>query len=415
MARKRTGPKPIRIEALGLWYANIGPPDKNGRAKRVYAPKSIDTEAKAWAWLSERLAKVEAEKILGTDPTVFALTELWLAWSDRRASEGHITRKEYVNRCTHVALFREAAVGGRPVGGILAREFTSAELSAVVDGWRSRYSGQYVANVVRSIKAAWKWGSDRVAGRVPLRLLPEHTLASYRPPAVPRRVDRYVEPEVIRAFERWAWSRARSSAGYSRRFDRLFLLLFRFCRLTGARPGEACRLTWSMIDWRSRLIVIPPELHKTGKKTGRAREIQLTRPVLRLLEKIEALRGRHPEFVFTHRRGKGSALRGEVDPEAGEPWPDGSSASKRLLRLRRECIASGAVPGLEDVGPKRLVLYTARHVYASEALMAGLTSTDTAELLGNSAAMIESTYGHVTAEHRRRLAEFLADGKKARQ
>jgi site-specific recombinase XerD len=61
------------------------------------------------------------------------------------------------------------------------------------------------------------------------------------------------------------------------------------------------------------------------------------------------------------------------------------------------------------------VLYTARHVYASEALMAGLTSTDTAELLGNSAAMIESTYGHVTAEHRRRLAEFLADGKKARQ
>lgn len=409
MAKKRKagGLKPIWIEATALWYANLGPPGANGRAKRIYAPKSVDSETKAWRWLEEQLAARAARKVEAEDPTVFGLSQYWLAWSEKRANESHITRKEYVNRCTHLTLLWEAKISGALVRDLRARDFTEAELSVVVDGWRSSYSGQYIANVVRTVKACWKWGADRIAGRVPLRLLQEHTLAGYRPPAVPRRVDRYVEPAVIRSFHRWAWGLARRSPGYSKRFDRLYLWLVRFCGLTGARPGEACRLTWSMVDLTAGVVVIPAASHKTGKKTGRDREIQITRPVARMLRAVEKLEGRHPTHVFTHRRGKGAEYRGEGSAQAGEPWPDGSSASKRLLKLRRLAMTTNAVEGLVDVGPKRLIQYTGRHVYASNALMNGLTSSETAELLGNSAKMVEDVYGHVQRGHRQRLAEAL--------
>lgn len=426
MAKKRKagGVRPILIPSLGHWYANIGE-TVNGRSKRVYAPKAVQTERQAWDWLKAKLDERDARRIDRNDPTVFGVCDLFAKWSLRRAEEGGISKKEALNRRTHLTLVYDSEIDGKSIRDMRAREFTAAELGVVVEGWsRGGYEPQYIANVVRTAKAAWKWASDRVPGRDPIRLLDEHTLQGFRPPPVPRGVDRFVEPEIIRRFMRWAWADARRAPGFSKRFDRLFLLMFRFCYLTGARPGEACRLTWEHIRWDVGVVVIPPAEHKTGKKTGKTREIQLTPPVVRLLQAIgggispdwhapmsgpkvwPGLDGRHPTHVFTHRRGRFHETRGDAFPESGEPWASGEVASQRMRKLRRQAIAAG-VKGILDVGPKRLVAYTNRHVYASNALMKGLTTSQTAELLGNSAKMVEDVYGHIQRGHVAELAKDL--------
>jgi integrase len=407
MAKKRKmgGVKPIHIEKLNLWYANIGEV-VNGRAKRVYAPKSVDSEKAAWKWLEDRQAEQAARQVDRADPDVLGLANLYLDWSRERSEAGHITRKEYVNRRTHLLLLTETQVGGRSFAKMKARQFTSTELGSLVEVFQGDgYSPQYIANVVRTAKGCFKWASDRVAGRVPARILEENDVKDYSPPAVPRPPDRYVESEVIRRFLRWAWAKARRSPGHSKRFDRLYLLLFRFCYLTGARPGEACRLTWPMVHWKDQVVIIPPSEHKTGKKTGKPREIQITTPVARLLRAIERLEGRHPSHVFTHRRGKGGG-NPDGSAQAGDPWTNAEAAGKHMAKLRLLAIEAG-VEGLVATGPKKLVQYTNRHVYASDALMDGMTSSEAAELLGNSAAMVESRYGHIQRSHTRRRAEEM--------
>lgn len=408
-----------RRHASGLWYAAIGERQADGRARREYAPRSVASEREAWRWLEKSLAERAAKRVRTVDVSVFWLCQLYLQDAESRVREGHdspesddgrISPHNYRCKVSNLTLAWETppAPGDEPIRDRPASSIGAADLDGMVAAWRrAGYSPGYVRTLVRTLRTVYRWGARDVAGREPSRLLESDPLAGYVAPKVPRPPDRFVESATVRRFLRWAWARARLSPSHkaaARKFDRIFLLGFRVAMLTGVRPGEAFRLRWAAIDWGKAVAVFPG---KATWKTGRKRVVELTPPVLRILRALERLPGRHPEFVFTHMRGKGAESRGELDRRAGEPWADGSAPGKKLRKLRLEAIAAG-VEGLERVGPKRLVMYTHRHNYASRALMAGLTTSEAAELLGNTAAVVESTYGHIQREHTARRARELA-------
>ena len=178
-----------------------------------------------------------------------------------------------------------------------------------------------------------------------------------------------------------------------------------FQRLTGCRPGEACALRWDHWDRAAGKLTLAE--HKTARKVLKPRVIYVTAPVARLLRAVERLPGRHEEYVFTHERKRGEIQRGHLSLEAGEPWPNGSSASARVRSLRDAAIAAG-VEGVEGVGPRKLVAYLNRHGYISDAISAGLTHEQAANLVGNSAQVVAETYSHAIEQADARRAEELA-------
>lgn len=393
----------------GKWRTFI-----DGRA--VYCPDDIPRDerpqlagipVRAWEWLR----KIEAEHAaslrgLGGVLTVRVLCESYTAWAEREAAEGRLSIGQAKGIRSRLKLFAAFAdVSGK------AEDFTVDRLHDFFDRIRGQASGHYLAGVGRSIRAAFRWGAKRVPGRDPVRLLAENPIAGYDFPRAPRSVRGYVEGVIVRRFLRWAWARARAQPGLYRRFDRLFVLMLRFQRLTGCRPGEACDLRWDDIRWDEGRIVIPKERQKTGHITGKERIIYLTFPVVRLLRIIERLEDHHPTHVFPHRRGKGATGRGHVNPLGGEPWPSGSAASAKVRTLRNEAVSAG-LEGIETVGPKKLVAYVNRHAYASDVIAMGKTHEQAAALLGNTAAVVAQTYAHSVQEVESLLAQEIARGRK---
>lgn len=379
-------------------------------------PQYLGIPVAAWDYLRQLEHREYGRASAGTDPTVYWLCQLYLEWADQQAQGGAITVEQYKGQASRLRLF--LAHPGVP--DARARHLTVDTLDEFFATLRPKYSDHYVAGVGRTIRAVFRWGAKAIPKRTPTRLLAENPLAGYDFPRPPGAVRGYLEGQIVRAWLRWCWARARAQPGLYRRFDRLFVLMLWFQRLTGCRPGEACRLLWSDIDWQAGKIVIPAERHKTGKKTKRDRIIHLTPPVVRLLRTIERLPDHHPEHVFTHRRGNNAVERGHLTAEGGEPWPNGSAASAKVREWREEAIEAakrmkaageptGGLEGIEATGPRKLVAYLHRHGYVSEAVSKGLSHEQTANLVGNTAAVVASTYAHAIeqadAERARKLME----------
>jgi integrase len=342
-------------------------------------------------------------------PSVATIADRYLEWVKENHPPSHAGHESQLSR------FREHQYKGRTVGETLVANVDADLVDDYFDAMRAEdYSDHYIANLGKSIRAMLNWAARPVRGRTPDRLIPTNPLFGYQFPRPPGAVRGYVEGDIVRRFLRWAWGRARQAGPdlLSRRFDRLFLLMLRFERLTGCRPGEACYLRWSDIDWRAKRIVIPKERHKTGRKTKKSRVIHLTDPVIRLLRVIQRLKGHHPVWVFTHQRGKSAEKRGHTSELAGEPWSSGSAASGKVRRLRDAAIAA-KVEGVADVGPNKLVAYANRHAYVSDAVSMGLTHEQTANLVGNTAEVISRVYAHAIADDDAARARLLVErGRK---
>jgi hypothetical protein len=308
-----------------------------------YFPRTIARHARplrdgipkaAWDHLDELLRLRDAQESSSTDPTVFGLVQLFLQWSEAEAAAGRIVAKQFQNHSSHLSLF----LAHSGLGGTLARSVSADAMDDFFETLRSLRlertgsipSEHYVHNVGTTVRAMMRWASRPVKGRNPSRLDQPNPLDGYRFPGHPGAV----RGQVIRRFLRWTWARARELVGLKRRFDRIFILMLGFQRLTGCRPGESCELEWSEISptppprgdghrprWEPTTITIKPEKVKTRKLTNRARKIYVTPPVARLLRALESLDGRNDRFVFPHVLGRGAEEWGYVDPQVGEPWP----------------------------------------------------------------------------------------------
>ena len=430
-----------------------------GGATRYFRGIARDDHAGiATAFAAFMVARVEAAK--PPEPDFFDLCEAF-----KIAPRGIEARTVRAHK-ERLTKFCRWSPSGRPedmIGGRKASDLKASDLKAALRQFeKDGLSDHYRAGVCRSVKAATAWGASEEGGR----LIPSDPFAETRPPKVARSPERYGTNKEVADFLRFAWRRLGASPGAMarraaslrwreaaglhapaavvtpafgplyQRFGRLLVLMIRVGSHTGARPGDLCSAWWRDFDAEKSTITLPADRHKTGSKTGRPLVLFLPPAIVRALRRERDRPGRHPVSIFTHKRGKGAATRGE-DAIAGVPWgkfvdkPGGQgfiddstplSQAIRKIRVaavawqtsqRAEAIARGVPEQLappitiRDRGPNRFVFYLLRHTRASDYVMRGGHSATVAELLGTSPRMLETTYGHVLEDHKSREAARL--------
>lgn len=150
--------------------------------------------------------------------------------------------------------------------------------------------------------------------------------------------------------------------------------------LTGARRGEIARLKWSQVDLRKGLLVLQPDSHKTGAKTGEDREIGLSTA-------SQGIIARQPitspdDLVFPSTKN-------------GVP----NDLSKAWTKIRAEA-------GL----PKEVVLHTMRHSLATSLAFQGAQAAEIMAAMGHRHISTSQKYIHWTQDAKAALAERYTSG-----
>ena len=140
--------------------------------------------------------------------------------------------------------------------------------------------------------------------------------------------------------------------------------------LTGARPGELVKALRSHFDVRTGCV-------RFSGKTG-SRTVPLSPAAIDLFKRLA--QGKLPAANLLTR-------------DDGKSWQRSD-----WYQLVRDAASKAKLPG-------GVVLYTLRHSWITEALLAGMPTLEVARLTGTSLQMIERHYGHLVAEAaRERLA-----------
>ena len=373
--------------AKGAWRTDAGGKTHyfRGIAKNHKAEAKIAFEA--------YLRDIGARYVRTSDPTVAQLAEMYLRHSQQHARprtlEGHI------EMLRAFALFPNEDSPSR-YGLRRARTIRGADLTAMEQAWAERdLSPHYRARLIRSVKACWAWASK---GDTPL--LPSNPLKDVPGVAIPYSRKRRVPKEEFGPFLRWCWRRAKRASALSGRFEKLACLLVRFVRETGCRPGEACDLRWTDSDWEAQVAVIPPERHKTGGKTGRPRILILNPGLIRPSGPSNTWKGTtRPGFSPTS-GAKGSP---SGAPTRGQRGSRGrlESLAQKVRKLREAALRDG-IPVRPDFR-----LYDLRHEVASAGRARGVGDDQIAVVLGTSAKMIATTYGHLTTDDLRNISDQM--------
>jgi integrase len=311
------------------------------------------------------------------DPTVEQVAEAYLAHvkatARPRTAEGH--QEMLVLFADHPNPASPSRYGLRR-----ARQIRAADLAVMEQAWAAAgRSPNYRARLVRTVKACWAWAS-----RGDRPILPANPLKDAAGVAVPYSRKRRVDDGQARGFLAFIRGRAEGMTPLMARFTLATADLIEFVRETGCRPGEACSARWDQYQ-PDRGLILQAE-HKTSGKTGRPRKIILTARAAEIVERIRALPDHHPEFIFTHKRGRGAVGRGAAAAH-GEPW-EARVLSQKIRKLRQAAIAAG-VPLRDD-----LTLYDFRHEWISGALARGVTADRVGAVVGNQPRVIHRHYEH---------------------
>jgi integrase len=152
----------------------------------------------------------------------------------------------------------------------------------------------------------------------------------------------------------------------------------RLIALTGCRRGEAAGLRWQHVDLKHGRILLPPQSHKTGRKTGRPREIVLPAAAQSIISRQP--RSGPEDFVFAPVQGEGAI-----------------ALSKAWRKIRQEA----------DLPPS-LGLHGLRHSVASHLAMGGAQAAEIMTAMGHRQLSTVQRYIHFAETSRQALAERAA-------
>lgn len=414
--------------------------DTGGKTKR-FPGIARDDHARIGIAFDEYLRELDAAE-RPPEPTVDDLCLLFVKACTSGRGVSARTARSHKERLTVFSEFapdeKTPIIGSRPASTLAARDLKNA-----IRHWEQEgLSGHYRAGICRSVKAACAWAATEDGGYI----LKSNPMAEVRAPATGRSPERYSDRREIAAFLRFLWRRAGASPGIYRRFGRMLALMVRTAWHAGARPGDLAAAWRDDYDSEPMSITLPPERHKTGRKTGRSRVIFLTPTLVRALNRLLAMEGAHPVSIFTHKRGKGSVdhekdstcAQKRIEQLQGEPWgkfvtlPNGRPSfitdtgplCQAIRKIRAEAVAEAKrlkkaklpTRGLEliqDEGDNRLVLYRLRHTTLSDNLMDDGNPHTVAELHGTSVRMLETTYAHLLKDHLSATAADLTAKRRA--
>jgi integrase len=176
----------------------------------------------------------------------------------------------------------------------------------------------------------------------------------------------YKQPEPRPAMEEDALAKILFFA--PKRYERLL----RFLRLTGARMGEVCGMTWPDVDMNRGFVIV--RKHKTRQRTGQPRIIVLVAEAVELLKEVR--RTQEPNYqgiVFLNNRGT-----------AYNRLTIGQMM--RRLKARHAILTPASTHGL-------------RHAFATHAIASGAPLKLVSTALGHqSQSTTERFYSHVQGE-----------------
>jgi integrase len=152
----------------------------------------------------------------------------------------------------------------------------------------------------------------------------------------------------------------------------------RLIAFTGCRRGEAAGLLWRHVDLKQGRIVLPPQSHKTGRKTGKPREIVLPAEAQKIIARQDE--GGPDDFVFAPARGDGAI-----------------ALSKAWRKVRKEAEL-----------PPSLGLHGLRHSIASHLAMSGAQAPEIMTAMGHRQMSTVQRYIHFAENSRKALAERAA-------
>ena len=201
------------------------------------------------------------------------------------------------------------------------------------------------------------------------------------------------EKEEIQKFLRYKYTREKDIDENERLKRRQFAFFFTIHYATGARNKEILGLKWQDISIIkseteelkriNRALFIPPENSKTGK--GR----HIVSPVADTLERMKKMYMDNgidcgkDDFIFPN---LAKTKRNKNIPYA-QP-----AIEKRLAKVLEQ---SNMKEKLEKAG-RHITLYSARHYYATDALMRKVDIYTLSLNMGTSISYISSTYSHIT-------------------
>lgn len=162
----------------------------------------------------------------------------------------------------------------------------------------------------------------------------------------------------------------------------------RVIALTGARRGEIAGLKWRHVDTNSGRLSIPPASHKSGRRTGKPRVIELPAAARAIIAR--QTEGQPDDWVFrsaapVQRAGASTTRGGPIN--LSHPW--------------RKIRAEAGLP--EGIG-----LHGLRHSLASHMAMAGAQAAEIQAAMGHANISMSARYVHWAADARRNLAERAA-------
>lgn len=370
--------------------------------------------------IKQKQASVENEVL-----TVGQLFSLFLTWVKENRSEAQYQRRK--RDCSRFARF---VFQGQRLADIPAIEVTGAMLEA----WRTNMKSeqeegiegendrdkrgldpQSLLHAETSIRHAFNWASKHNS---PHTLLADH----FRPfsgierikvpPKALAEADLLTETEVealleaaefdVDQFRRWGIEKHVEKHGRKgmRPSKDNFADMLRVYHATGARTTELARAKVRDFSPRSRQIILKEHKRSKTANVPTPRHINLNDAALDILAHL--CKDRAPdEFIFQRPWGK--------------PW------SKKTLNTRLHSVQRVAV-ALGTKVRANMSIYDFRHLWISEALMAGVDVMTAAKMAGTSVRMIETVYGHFRTDHyaeaQRRLEEQrkvrLAQAKQAR-
>lgn len=288
-------------------------------------------------------------------PPFAEIVDAYMAERQLLADAGQITAKRWANERRHLVSFK-TLFGGYREGDKAPRTIVASWLIANPQ-WAAPDSKR---DAVNTLCQCFEWAAD-VDGvnLIDRPLFKRSKVSSLIPPCQPR------QPVYKRQF--LALCRAAKCGGHKSASD-AFRFAIHFLFDNGARPCEMRRSDFKYLDWETGIIKLPPELSKTGKKTGEERWIVLTRRSFRLIREHWERRGRPTSGPIF--------LNGRAEPVHDVAFADYFRRVADRAGLPRECTAAGL-----------------RHGWAIRKIDEGLSNKRVADLAGHTTtAMIDRVY-----------------------
>jgi integrase len=330
--------KPFHWKERSGWYLRI--PTADGKLQTI---RLGDTRKAAYdAWDLMKVCAKQSDTH-GDQTPVVSLISQYIASIRDDAKMGRIATKTVTRRIDHIAPFL-AACESLSIGELKPHHVTD---------WlrgQNRWNATTRSDAAAAIKRAIQWAVDE--GRIPTNPIGKLTLQRGRAR------DHLVSRPEFETLLAGVWKQ-----NYARRYVTSFRAVLLALRLSGCRPSEIINATIEDFDGSTWTI----REHKNDKKSHRPRVVYLS-PCLQTLTKIAA-RGRESGPIFLAAEGR--------------PWKY-SDLRKRFERLRDKTGISS-----------KCVLYSFRHTWITDALIAGVDVATVAEMAGTSIEMIDRHYGHL--------------------